>query len=281
MGKYNFAAIRVRHSHTRAPEDTERLFAGLELFGNLGDSYEEYCEFVSKCPIFSPVAFLDYSTGENLGLLQNESCHQLTKVFRDYLSSVWRRNPTALRDRTLQILLGLEKKRIGHKPQDEEENEVEWTLLDCSTPEALAETEKIREKVKANERNRDEENRSRSTLPGFDPLYRRALFRLMHHPETRGYAPGWPQITGDWERGEFTYEPANDFQRAVYRLFRESWRARSCRLCQKLFVARKHPQMFCGGGCSTIARRKRDLDFWKTRGAALRRNKKRRQKGAK
>jgi hypothetical protein len=203
-------------------------------------------------------------------------------VFRDYLASVWRRDPIALRDQILQILLGLAKKRIGNEGR-EEEDEPEWTGLNSSTPEALAETEKIRDKVRENEKNVDEENRSKRALRGFDPPYRRALFRVMHDPERRGYAPGWPQINANWERGEFSYEPANDFQRAVYRLFRESWRARICRQCQKLFVAKKHPQMFCGGKCSTIARRKRDLDFWKTKGATLRRkrNKKRRHKEVK
>jgi hypothetical protein len=278
MGNYNFATIRICGSKKRAPEETERLFAGLELFVNTGESYEEYCDLVAKCPTFCPVAFHNFKTGENLGLLQNENLHQLTKTFRNDLVSVWRQHPDAIREHALEILLGLTRKRISHEPREAEGDQAEWPHWNASTPEALEEIEKMRNRVRENEKYEDEEKRSKSVLPETDPAYRRALFRIMHDPETRVYVPLWPRIMADWARGEFIYEPANDFQRAVYRLFRESWRARSCRQCQKLFIARKHPQMFCGVECSVIARRNRDLSFWKDRGATLRRKRKKQRR---
>jgi hypothetical protein len=275
MGNYNQATIRIPGSFTRAPEETERLFAGLESLVNLGDSYKEFCDFAAKCPTFCPIEFRN-SAGRNLGLVQSESFHQLTKVFRNYLASVWRRDPTARREQYLKILLGMETKAAGLEPP--EEDEPEWVALDASTPEALKETQRKRDEYRR-WKPRDEK-RSKSVLPEFDPQYRRALFAAMHDPERRGYVACFPQLIANWERGEFTYEPANDFQRAVYRLFRESWRARSCRQCGKLFVATKHPQMYCGTECSTIERRSRDVAYWKTKGAARRqkRNEKPRRK---
>ena len=78
-------------------------------------------------------------------------------------------------------------------------------------------------------------------------------------------------IAIDWIRGEFSYSPLNDFQRATYLLFRENWRARVCSQCGRLFIAGKPAQLYCSIPCSVGARRQRDLELWKTRGAANRR----------
>ena len=93
----NNATVHVLMPNASAPKEIGRLFAGLELLANLGDSYPEYCEFVKKYPTFCPVILFDESTNRQLELLQNESAHELFKVFRDYLRSVWRREPAALR----------------------------------------------------------------------------------------------------------------------------------------------------------------------------------------
>jgi hypothetical protein len=84
------------------------------------------------------------------------------------------------------------------------------------------------EEARSKERNEETERRSQKTLPDFDPLLRLALWGIMHDPETRSYVPSWPLLVADWERSEFCYEPANDFQRGICALFRQNWRARIC-----------------------------------------------------
>lgn len=108
-----------------------------------------------------------------------------------------------------------------------------------------------------------------SPQPAADSDYTFSLLRVgQAHP---GYQATWPVITTDWVRGDFSYAPLNDFQRAVYMLFRESWRARSCPECGRLFVAAKPAQLYCSVNCSIGARRKRDLALWRTKGASKRR----------
>lgn len=77
----------------------------------------------------------------------------------------------------------------------------------------------------------------------------------------------WPQ----WETGDFIYSSQNNFQRAFYFLFRESWRARICPLCRLYFVAQKPRQKFCSVSCSTRSRLASNMDWWKRVGAARRR----------
>lgn|SRR5487761_842299 len=262
--------IRVPQANTLAPKEVERLFAGLELFANLGDSFQEYRDFATKCPTFCPVA-LQNPSGRHLHLLPIESLHELVIVFRNYLRSVWRQHPATLREQILKILLGLAQKGVGAEPWEGEEEEVDWVLPDPSTPETLAETERIRERVRKNEAIGELDSASRETLHDYDPPYRRALYRVMNDPQREGFNPMRPHLIADWVRGEFSYQPANDFQRAVFNLFRQSWRARSCRECQKLFIAAKHPQMFCSVRCSTAVKLRRNRAFWKNRGTPQRR----------
>jgi hypothetical protein len=263
--------IRVPQANTLAPKEVERLFAGLELFANLGDSFQEYGDFATRCPTFCPVA-LQNASGQHLHLLPLESLHELVIVFRDYLGSVWRQHPATLREQILKILLGLAQKGVGNERwEGQDEEETEWEPLDPSTPERLAETERIRQRVRMNEANRELESASQKTFPNFDPPYRRALYQVMHDPQRRDFIPTWPLFIADWVRGEFSYQPANDFQRAVFTLFRQSWRARICRECQKLFIAAKHPQTFCSVRCSTAVKLRRNRAFWKNRGTPQRR----------
>lgn len=102
------------------------------------------------------------------------------------------------------------------------------------------------------------------------------IFVERSHP---GYKLVLPEITVEWKRGEFSYQPLNDFQRAVYALWRESWRARSCPECGRLFIAAKPPQLYCSTSCSNAARRKRDLALWRARGDARRRKRRAQSKG--
>lgn len=86
----------------------------------------------------------------------------------------------------------------------------------------------------------------------------------------------------DWESGDFLYRSVNNFQRAFYRLFRESWRARVCPQCATYFVGEKPRQKFCSVSCSNRSRLASNLNWYHRVGMSRRREhsqqKKRRKK---
>ena len=83
-----------------------------------------------------------------------------------------------------------------------------------------------------------------------------------------------------WNVAEFVFYPHNDFQKAVYRLFRDSWRARTCEECCKCFIADKSAQRFCSSRCFGKAKRKRDLAYWRHYGAERRKSRKNASRGS-
>jgi hypothetical protein len=82
------------------------------------------------------------------------------------------------------------------------------------------------------------------------------------------------QVDPDWTSGTFRYEPNTNFRRALYALFRQSWRAKVCPQCKRYFIADKPPQRYCSTKCYGIAKRGRDLEFWRTMGSDLRKKRK-------
>jgi hypothetical protein len=88
------------------------------------------------------------------------------------------------------------------------------------------------------------------------------------HPDVRVIAV--PVVYPHWKRGEFTYSPQNDFQNAVYLLFRESWRAKVCASCSTYFIAQKPAQLYCSSRCSNAAHLAQALKHWRAKGAARR-----------
>jgi hypothetical protein len=85
-------------------------------------------------------------------------------------------------------------------------------------------------------------------------------------------------IRPDWRTGNFRYEPDTDFRRAVYLLFRQSWRAKICSRCSRYFVADKPPQLYCSTECYGEAKKDRDLDYWKSVGSSRRDSRVKRQR---
>jgi hypothetical protein len=73
-----------------------------------------------------------------------------------------------------------------------------------------------------------------------------------------------------WKYGDFYLVPQNDFQRAIYQLFRQNWRARVCRRCKIFFIARKPKQLFCGTGCSAGSRLASKREWWERVGSKRR-----------
>jgi hypothetical protein len=79
-----------------------------------------------------------------------------------------------------------------------------------------------------------------------------------------------PVVAPIWGTGTFAYTPINEFQRAVYQLFLESWRAKACCRCSKYFIAAKPAQIYCSTGCSGGVKLARAREWWNREGASRR-----------
>jgi hypothetical protein len=110
----------------------------------------------------------------------------------------------------------------------------------------------------------------------------RALDRMLGYPTVdlwtamnqipKQFVADLTEVSPHWQRGEFRYEPKNDFQKALYLLWRQSWRAKSCRTCHKYFVADKPGQMYCSIECSIAQKQARDRAWWREHGEKWRAN---------
>jgi hypothetical protein len=90
-------------------------------------------------------------------------------------------------------------------------------------------------------------------------------------PELRPPNPtATAKFSVNWQDGAVEYVSQMDFQRAVWFLFRESWRAKVCPKCSMYFIAEKPPQLYCSLSCSSAAHRASSLDWWKKKGSQKR-----------
>ncbi|HEY6765270.1 MAG TPA: hypothetical protein VI386_10880 [Candidatus Sulfotelmatobacter sp.] len=78
------------------------------------------------------------------------------------------------------------------------------------------------------------------------------------------------QFSADWDEGIFRYQGTCDFQRALYLLFLDSWRARVCEKCGTKFIAARAAQKFCSTDCSAAMQREFRRRWWAEHGAAWR-----------
>jgi len=78
----------------------------------------------------------------------------------------------------------------------------------------------------------------------------------------------------DWNEGHFWYEGNCDFQRALYLLFLDSWRARVCDKCGTKFIAARAAQKFCSTDCSEAMQREFRRRWWAEHGKAWRQKRK-------
>lgn len=85
----------------------------------------------------------------------------------------------------------------------------------------------------------------------------------------------------DWDEGVFRYRGACDFQRALYLLFLESWKARLCDKCRAKFIARRSAQKYCSTECSESMQRELKQKWWATHGETWRSNRKKLQRNRK
>lgn len=74
------------------------------------------------------------------------------------------------------------------------------------------------------------------------------------------------QFFADWDEGIFRYRGMCGFQRALYLLFRESWRARVCEMCGAKFIARRVAQKYCTTDCSDAVQLELKRRWWAEHG---------------
>jgi hypothetical protein len=92
------------------------------------------------------------------------------------------------------------------------------------------------------------------------------------------------ELYADWDEGIFRYRGACDFQRALYLLFLDSWKARVCEKCDAKFIAKRAAQKFCSTDCSEAMQREFRRRWWAANGTAWRKkrnNSKLKEKGRK
>ena len=207
-----------------AAAETDRLFAALEKFVNMGDGFEDFRHFKQCWPDFFPGLF--YKDTEKGFRVRSRGQPAVVDAldYRDYLRRIWRGQDDG--GRLLKALLGI-----------------------LTEPPAEIKTQFAPE--------RGEEVKVQRAWPG---TFERAT------------------ILANWQTGELEYQARNDFQRALYLLCKESWRARTCAHCSAYFIAQKPAQLYCSTVCSNEAKRHRGGQWWKDHGKEWRKNHKRRAK---
>jgi hypothetical protein len=231
------ATGRILTPNRRALEEKYRLWTGLEQFANLDDSPEKYQTYAEKYGSFWPI---DIQDGSGASLKWRPKFQKLMLVFRDYLRQVWRSEPNALKNESLGILLGLEREYLG-------------VALEAGSAAVC--------------RERGQPVAREVRVPNNDLI---EACRCVRRAYPNAIIASSPTVAPYWPTGNFVYIPQNDFQRAVYSLFRESWRARTCRTCTAYFIAQKPAQLYCATKCAGAAKQQRDLEYWKDTGAKKR-----------
>jgi hypothetical protein len=261
-----------------AASELERLWKGLERFANCDDSDEQYRALGRAFPEFWPAdiqyfpnqepdasestaigpiprlgesllelpplntpALEEISDEEIARLSRTESlnwnpvCHRLFRIYRDTLRFTW---------------------------QGEQES-TGWLV--GGEPEFLLGISDWNERA-----HEDAKNRNFPIIPSLYPYELYCAWESILDRFSTAWVEGQVHVQMLWREGDFYLAPRNDFERAFYRLFRESWRARMCARCKMFFVARRPKQMFCGTVCSAGSRLASKRKWWKRVGAKRR-----------
>lgn len=234
------ATVRVPLLMRLAPADRERLWKGLERFVNCDDSVGQFealgRAFVSFWPIRASY-FIDGNSmtpaTRNIGVFEavqrldwDPACHSLFLFYRDTLRTLWRggREPTRYSFQwEPKFLLG----------------------IDESNKRALQEARNHNSPIDA---------------ALYSELVQSWEEILQKFPTARIAEDNHFEMI--WGYGDFFFLPWNDFGRAFYLLFRQSWRARICLRCKMFFVARRPKQKFCGTVCSAGSRLASKRKWW-------------------
>jgi hypothetical protein len=218
----------------RAADETARLLAGLDFFVNAGDSDEEYRRLRIKIPTFWPLRLCEPDNPSELNktLEWPTAGRLLFLAFRDYLRRLWRSDFT------------------GDDGSMADGRYLQY-VLGLETGYA---TEPPRGLID-------------STMPN-QAFHNGWIALWKDHPSV--YCSGDASVVPSWKDSKFEYVGSNDFQKAAYQLFCQSWRARVCRKCSKYFIADKAAQMFCSIDCSNQNKLENDRRYWREKGTKLR-----------
>jgi hypothetical protein len=260
------ATLRLPPRMCLARSERERLWKGLERFVNCGDSEGDYQALGRAFPEFWPLEIWHYPfqeskdteslciptigasslssdggefdheieesirLGEIAKLDWHKVCHKLFGFYRDALRDVW-----SGKEETIWLGGGREEFLLGLSNLNEEAYEAAKKDSDLET--------------------------LLSVPYGLYLSWREIVQRF-----STATAEGELQLRMLWNHGEFYLVPRNDFQRAFYLLFRQSWSARVCPRCKLFFVARRPKQAFCGTACSAGSRLASKRKWWRSVG---------------
>ncbi|MGB2666263.1 MAG: hypothetical protein WAK48_19830 [Candidatus Acidiferrum sp.] len=238
--KEEYGTLSIHQPNRRADEDEKaRLFEGLERFVNVGDSSEEYAQLAVAARSFWPIKV--YGPVGEKGLDQpiewDPAGQSLYKAFRDYLRRVW----------------------VG----DFRPNENTW--LDGKYLNYLLGLESDFTRYEPGQY-------IDAVMP--DRAFEQG-WRNLKSKYREAYLKATGYVLPEWGKSRLEYVAANEFQKAVFTLLLESWRARVCRNCKRYFIADKSAQSFCSFDCSVTNKRSRGLRYWRETGAGRRASKKR------
>jgi hypothetical protein len=98
-------------SELATTEEKNRLFAGLEKFANLGDTFEDYQEFLVQWPTFLPasIKYIEENNPEARPLnWSTPECHRFVLVYRGVLKRLWIKDQEALGTGLGSFILGID-----------------------------------------------------------------------------------------------------------------------------------------------------------------------------
>jgi hypothetical protein len=89
------------------------------------------------------------------------------------------------------------------------------------------------------------------------------------------------RVEFDWKRGELVYSPENDFEYAIYALFRNSSRAKFCAnpdCPAPYFIGARKSERYCSEDCAAVYQRKWKRNWWKQVGSSRRKEQRARKR---
>lgn len=92
------------------------------------------------------------------------------------------------------------------------------------------------------------------------------------------------RVEFNWKRGEIVYQPQDNFERAVYALFRNSGLAKVCENADcpaPYFIARRRTQRYCGEDCALVFQKQWKKNWWGKTGSKLRKRQRAKKRKAK
>lgn len=235
------ATVRVFQPGELAAKEKERLLLALEGFVNMGDSLEDFLAFGKQNTGFFPIEILDDASSSHDPLPPPSV--QGTQFTEQGEKNIW--SKVLSWDPACHTLARFYRN----------------TLRDVWSPGRMG---------KASVGN------TFLLLLAIDSpgLYApwQAAFEVIReaYPRADVIGGGFSLLFADWRTGTFEYQPENDFQRAVFVLFREGWRAKVCARCSRCFIASKPMQTYCSPECFHRAKRDRNRIWWNKDGKRLR-----------